>query len=432
MPRVSSKTVENCVDFCVKAETRVASRTGHGRSRGVIDVRRSRTSVRIWLVTFIALTIAIVLCDPFRGFGITGMSIFPVAGAAPAPSCRTDLARFLEKLKVPGLAAAIVKDGELVCAEGVGMANIEQRRPVTEDTLFLIASVSKTITATALMQLSETGALRLDDDINAYLPFDITLPGFGASAISFRQLLTHTASIRDNDKFIDNAVTMGADSPISLGSLTRGYLASDGPFYNAKKNFERSAPGTKNKYSNMGITLAGYLVEVISGVPFDVYCREKIFAPLGMDQTSWRLAEVDRSILAVPYDRRSSGFVAYEQYGEPNYPDGMLRTSVSELAKFLIATMQGGSFKGRQILQPTTIDEMLTRQTKLDKSQGLVWFKEKIGGRTVWGHDGSDDGASATMWFDRKRDLGVILMANGEWKGEEKLFKRLFEEADGY
>lgn len=384
------------------------------------------------MAAVVAVTMAVVFCDPFRGFGTTGMSIFPVAGAAPAPACSTDLTPYLEKMRVPGLAAAIVKNGEIVCAEGVGMADIERRRPATEHTLFLIASVSKTVTATALMQLSERGALRLDDDVNAYLPFDISLPGQGAAPISFRQLLTHTASIRDNDKFIDNAVTMGADSPLSLGSLTRGYLASDGPFYDPKRNFERGAPGTRNRYSNMGITLAGYLVEVIGGVPFDVYCRENIFVPLGMHQTSWRLSAIDRSLLAVPYERRKSDFKPYEQYGEPNYPDGMLRTSVTELAAFLSAIMQGGTYDGRQILRPETVEEMLSRQTRLDKSQGLVWFKEKIGGRTVWGHDGSDDGASATMWFDRKRDQGVILMANGEWKREEKLFKRLFEEADGY
>ena len=360
------------------------------------------------------------------------MAIVPTAGTAPHPDCATDLTKYLGKLKVPGLAAAVVKDGRIVCTAGAGMADIERRRSVSEDTIFLIASVSKTVTATALMQLHERGAFQLDDDINPHLPFDIDHPGSARPPISFRQLLTHTASIRDNDKFIDGAVTMGADSPISLGSLTRGYLAANGPFYDPKKNFEGVAPGTKNRYSNMGITLAGYLVEVISGTTFDAYCRAHIFAPLGMTRTSWRLAEVDLSLLAVPYDRTSSGFVAYEQYGEPNYPDGMLRTSVVELGKFLIAIMQGGTYNDTQILRSDTVEEMLKRQTKLDKSQGLVWFKEKIAGRTVWGHDGSDDGASATMWFDRKRNQGVILMANGEWKRENKLFERLFAEADGY
>lgn len=379
----------------------------------------------------LAATAAFIACAPFAPIGTIAMAIVPSLGAAPIPNCSTDLTKYLEKMKVPGLAAAIVKNGEIACATGAGMADIERNRPVTEDTIFLIASVSKTVTATALMQLNERGAMRLDEDINPYLPFDISLPDQNGTPITFRQLLTHTASIRDNSKFIDGAVTMGADSPISLGNLTSGYLSLGGPFYNPKKNFEKSPPGTKNKYSNMGITLAGYLVEVISGTGFDAYCRDHIFRPLGMYETSWRLSDINKSILAVPYDRTSKGFKAYEQYGEPNYPDGMLRTSVSELARFLIAIMQGGTYDGRQILEPATVEEMLKTQTQLDKTQGLVWFREKVGGRTVWGHDGSDDGASATMWFDRKRNEGVILMANGEWKGEEKLFKKLFEEADG-
>ena len=360
------------------------------------------------------------------------MTIVPSIAAQAIPACKTDLEQYLPKLKVPGLAAAIVKDGRIVCTGAAGMADIGANRPVTEDTLFLIASVSKTVTATALMQLGERGAFNLDEDINRFLPFDVALPSGTREPITFRQLLTHTASIRDNDKFIDGSVTMGADSPMTLASLTRGYLAADGPFYNPKKNFQRSAPGTKSKYTNMGITLAGYLVEVIAGQSFDTYCRDHIFAPLDMPKTTWRLADADRSRLAVPYDRKSSGFKAYEQYGEPNYPDGMLRTSAVELAKFLIAIMQGGRYADARILQASTVDVMLSRQTDLDKTQGLVWYRDEVGSRTVWGHNGEDDGASATIWFEKKRNQGVILMANGEWKSENKLFKRLFDEADTY
>lgn len=392
--------------------------------------RLTRTSMIV--APLAAAAVALGLSTWITNTGNTAMATVPNTGGTYAPTCRTDLNDFLDKMKVPGLAAAIVKNGQIACTASAGMADLKRNRPIHDDTIFLIASVSKTITATAIMQLAERGALRLDDDINKYLPYDITFPDRRDTEISFRQLLTHTASIRDNSKFIDSAVTMGADSPMSLASLTRGYLTPDGPFYDPKKNFQRSDPGTKSKYSNMGITLAGYLVEVISGMPFDAYCREHIFEPLGMHRTSWRLADIDRSALAVPYEKKSSGFSAYEQYGEPNYPDGMLRTSVTELARFLIAMMEGGAYNGQRILQAASVDDMLKRQTRADKSQGLVWFKEDIGGRTVWGHDGSDDGASATMWFDRKHKQGVILLANGEWKGEEKLFKRLFKEADAY
>jgi CubicO group peptidase (beta-lactamase class C family) len=183
----------------------------------------------------------------------------------------------------------------------------------------------------------------------------------------------------------------------------------------------------------MGIVLAGYLVEVISGIPFDRYCRSHIFTPLDMRTTAWRLRDIDRSILAMPYDKGPSGFVPYGQYGEPDYPDGMLRTSVKELGYFLSAYMQGGRHNGQRILKSQTVREMLTRQSPLDRTQGLVWVSHSIDGRLVWGHDGADNGAGAHMWFDPARGEGVILMTNGIWNDDDgALLADLFQESDRY
>jgi CubicO group peptidase (beta-lactamase class C family) len=362
-------------------------------------------------------------------------------------TCKTNLTGRLEDLDVPGVAAAIIKNGRLVCTSAAGMANVEQKRPATADTLFMIASVSKTITATALMQLYEQGKFQLDDDINRYLPFKVSIPESPKSPITFRQLLTHTASISDNISYINCPlscpygsslspfVTKGADSPISLADLMKGYLTPGGAYYDPIENFDSNPPGTNSEYSNMGIVLAGYLVEVISGVPFDQYCRDHIFAPLGMNKTSWRLAGIDQSILAMPYNKNDSGYIPYGQYGEPDYPDGMLRTSVNELAHFIIAYMQGGQFEGRQILKPTSVQDMLRSQTSLDPSQGFAWYRRaRSGGWRVWGHDGADNGAGAKMWFDPVRKVGVILVTNGIWDDDEarSLLASLFRESEGY
>ena len=378
----------------------------------------------------------------------------PPADSAPAPAdtqdvtsvdtCKTDLTRQLRTMDVPGMAAAIVKNGRIVCTAVAGMANIEQQRPVTPDTLFLIASVSKTITATALMQLYDEGKFQLDDDINEYLPFRVRIPVAPNAPITFQQLLTHTSSIRDNTTYINcpgscaygssfaSLVTRGADSPISLADLVRGYLTPGGAYYNQAANFEQRPPGTISDYSNMGISLAGYLVELISGTPFDQYCKENIFMPLGMEKTSWRLTGIDESLLAMPYNKTSSGFVPYGQYGEPDYPDGMLRTSVTELARFLITYMDDGLYNDQQILKSATVRDMLKGHSSRHPSQGFVWFKRSIGGRTVWGHDGSDNGAGAEMWFDPAKDQGVILATNGVWNDVSRLLSSLFREADSY
>jgi len=371
------------------------------------------------------------------------------APATPVPTCKADLAHQLEILDVPGLSAAVIKDDRVVCTAAAGMADIERNRPVTPDTLFLIASVSKTVTATALMQLHEQGKFRLDDDINRYLPFKVRIPAAPTAPITFRQLLTHTASIRDNETYIDcpgscdygatfgSLMTRGADSPIPLADFTKGYFTPDGDYYDEDENFRSHGPGAVSRYSNMGIVLAGYLTEVISGIPFDQYCNDHIFKPLGMAKTSWRLAGIDQSTLAMPYDKSSAGFVPYGHYGEPNYPDGMLRTSVTELAQFLAAYMQGGRHNGHQLLRSATVREMLKSQTPLEPTQGLVWSTRSLarwsGPAKVWGHDGSDFGAGAKMWFDPTRKAGVILMTNGVWKNDQAraLLASLFEEANG-
>jgi CubicO group peptidase (beta-lactamase class C family) len=418
-------------------------------------------SMRGMIVSIVALLVSCALAQAFapaadRAEAATLVEVKPGQprvmpatmageGEAQLPACRTNLARQLQTLDVPGLAAAIVKNGRLVCTAAAGLAHIEQEKPVTPDTLFLIASVSKTITGTALMQLRDERRFHLDDNVNSYLPFKIAIPAAPTAAITFRQLLTHTSSIADNTKYINCPgscaygsslgafVTKGADSPISLAELTKGYLTPGGAYYDRAANFKSTPPGTVSDYSNMGTVLAGYLVELLSGLPFDRYCKEQIFTPLGMDTTSWRLEGIDRSILAMPYDKGSSGYVPYGQYGEPDYPDGMLRTSVKELGYFLISYIQGGQYNGQRVLKSRTVREMLKRQSPLDRSQGLVWVSQSIGGRLVWGHDGADNGAGAQMWFDPAKSEGVILLTNGIWADDDgALLASLFQEADRY
>ena len=382
-----------------------------------------------------ALLIVAILCICLAiTFQFTTDVMAPLnsADAMNYPACDTDLTPELDGQGVPGLSAVIIKDGSIVCTAVAGQANVEEEIPVTPETLFLVASISKTITATALMQLHEQGKFELDDDINDYLPYDVAIPVAPEEPITFRQLLTHTASMKDNTSYFGVFTTAEGDSPISLADLTEEYLTPDGEYYDRRDNFVRSAPGTLMSYSNMGIALAGYLVEEISGRPFDTYSRDRIFSRLGMTHTSWRLADIDLSKLAVPYENSWFSFAPLDHYGQANYPDGMLRTSPVELAHFLIAYMQGGSYEGRRVLKRETVDKVLKSQTKLNRSQGLVWFSVLLDGETVWGHDGSDDGASAGMWFDRETDVGVIVVANGNWSDESRIFEALFEEAEDY
>lgn len=372
----------------------------------------------------------------------------------PVPVCATDLAPWLAKLNVPGISAGIVKNGKLACTAVAGMANIEEKRPVTPDTLFCIASISKTITATAVMQSVENGKLSLDDDVGKYLPFQVTVPGCSSSKVTVRELLAHTSSIADNPTLINcpgdckygdaitGTVQRGGDSPIPLATLVPGYVTPGGAYYDAKANFLTSCPGKTSSYSNMGIVLAGYLAQVVEHDSLEKVTKDRIFAPLGMKETSWKLSEIDPSHLAMPYDwTKSGGFTPFGQFGEPDWPDGMLRTSVPELARFLLMFMQLGVYGGQRLLSEATVKEMQRVQAPdLDEDQGLVWAYDDFGSRThVMGHAGSDNGVSANMYFDPADGAGVIVMSNGMWESTteasdeaDNLMEALFDESKKY
>ncbi|MGY1623361.1 serine hydrolase domain-containing protein [Geodermatophilus sp. SYSU D00965] len=320
-----------------------------------------------------------------------------------------DLKRERKELGVPGLSAAVVRSGQVLCTPVAGWADTVRKRRVTTETVFTWASVSKTVTATALLQLYEQGRFDLDDDVGAHLDFEVRIPSCPESPVTFRQLLCHTSGIRDS-KLYGRSYVEG-DSPVPLGTFLRSYLSQGGEYFDPKKNFRSRCPGTVVEYTNIGAGLIGHLVAVLSGAPFEEYVARHVFGPLGMRNTSFRLADLDRSMIALPGGKGPL-------QGFPTFPDGTLRSSPSNLAKFLIAVMQGGSYGGSRILEPTTVALMLRSQTPLDPCQGLIWYAERLGKRTLWGHVGDDPGVSATMFFDPVTETGVLLAANGEWRDE--------------
>ena len=194
----------------------------------------------------------------------------------------------MQTARIPGLAAVAVKTDHTVFSGAWGEADVSAHRPVTTNTLFMLASVSKTVTAVALMQLYELAKLKLDDPIDAVLGYQARNPKFPDVAITYRMLLSHTSSIEDGVHSFDYYVT-DMDSPISLRALYDGYLEPGGAYYDASNWNATSAPGTHYSYSNLALSLAGLLVEKISGMSLQDYCQQHIFAPLGMNESSYLL-----------------------------------------------------------------------------------------------------------------------------------------------
>jgi CubicO group peptidase (beta-lactamase class C family) len=330
------------------------------------------------------------------------------------------------------VAAAIVVGDRLAWSRGYGFADVAGGVPVTPSTLFVIASISKTVTATAVMQLVEAGRLDLDADVGDVVGYPVRNPAFPDEPITTRALLTHTASVTDGDHLFDTWVW---DTPTdtTLEDLMRGYFTPGGAFH-GDDNFGSWAPGAKYEYSNAGLDLAGSLVKAVTGQDFDDYVRAHVFLPLGMTESSFRLPGLDRSHVAIQYGDDLTPF-GLEDYAD--YPDGELRTSVDQFARFLAMAMNDGTLDGATVLARDTAEQMRTEQVPdVAPGQGLAWYADDRDGRTILGHNGASYGTSTLMGYDPSTGVGAVVFSNSNVymsdgdepsAGLEAIFDHLFE-----
>lgn len=322
---------------------------------------------------------------------------------------------------LPGVSAVIVKDNKIVWINSYGYADVANAIPVQDTTVFLLASVSKIFTGTAAMQLYENNIIGLDDDVNQYLPWQLQIPGFPNDSITFRQLMTHTSSIQDNWTAIVGYYGY-PDPTITLADCMQRYFSTNGSDYNAVANFLALAPGSVFAYSNMATALNGYLTELVSGMSFDQYCNANIFSKLCMNKTAWHFSDFNLNDVAVPYHFSNGDYIAYPQYGFADYPDGQLRSNVTDLANFMIAYLNGGSLGSNSILSQASISQMWTVQFPLlQPNMGLNWYKQILyyngGSSWVWGHNGGASGVSTNMYLDPVNNIGLCVLSNGEGTG---------------
>lgn len=327
---------------------------------------------------------------------------------------------------IPAVSALIVKKGEPVWFKAYGKGNVDTDVNATSNMAFMLASVSKTITATALMQVWENGGFNLDENINDHLPFAVVNPNFPNDIITFRQLLTHTSGIIDNWDVLD-VLYVDGDSPVSLADFCTGYFSIGGAYYDADLNFANQAPGTYYEYSNASATLCGYLVQTITGIDFNQYCRDSIFTPLCMDNTGWFLSDMNQNNLASPHYYENGAYVVAPHYGYPDYPDGQLRTNATSLGRFVDMYMNGGIYNGTRILENSTVDLMLSEQVPaISPGQGLIWYSDVFLGKTYWGHNGGDLGVSTEISYFPEDSVGIVLLTNGDDIDLDPLLDNLF------
>ncbi len=309
----------------------------------------------------------------------------------------------MEELHIPGAAFVMVKDGEVFFAKGYGYADLENQIPVDpEKTIFRVGSVSKLFTATAAMQLVEQGVLNLDTDINQYRT-NFQIADTYSQPVSLAQLLTHTAGFEN--RYINTAVS-SEDDLLPMG----GYLAD---YAVARVN----PPDAVHSYSNYSFNLAGYLVEVASGIPFAQYVEENILAPLGMKRTTFfqPLSDNLSSDLAVGYS------FAQDDYNPDSFvylqgpPAGALSATVLDMSRFMIAHLQDGRYQDVQILAEGTAQEMHQQQfTHHPDLPGMTYgFKERfINGMRVIGHGGDIHAYSSQMVLLPGENIGIFVSYN--------------------
>ncbi len=315
----------------------------------------------------------------------------------------------MDDQNIPALSMVIFEREEIRYQNHLGKSSLENNVSLAEGDVFLLASISKVVTATALLQLHEQGEFELDDPVNNYLPFPVNVPGH-TKQITFNMLLTHTSGIADGSA-LDNQYYYGSDSPIALDYFLENYLTPGGIYYDAGDNYYNFSPGSDVEYSNIGNALIAVLVEQISGIDFNSYCKQNIFQPLGMNNTFWRLDEVTGTIVQ-PYEYFRRDHDKIEHYTFTDYPNGGLRSSTTDMFRLFSALAQKGTYNGTTILQPETVNSMTTFQIpQLDDETGLHLFQLDKG-RNLWGHDGGEEGVSTIAVFNPNTQVGVILFSN--------------------
>lgn len=338
---------------------------------------------------------------------------------------------------IPGLAAAIVTKNGLAWSKGYGFADIAAQRRVTGDTIFAIMSISKVVTSVGVMQVAESGALDLDADVNSYLTtLRISNPNSPNIPVTSRQLLSHASALAGDDYGVLQGNIRTDDASVQpLGAMLQDLLTPAGSRYNGGDNYATHAPETQFAYSSIGMSLAGYVAESVTGTDFAALTQSTIFDRLGMTNTSWRLTPyLTRDDVAVMYQwvDGTSTYEPIDRFTFADYPAGGIRSSVNEFSRFLIAMINDGDFGGVRLLSAARAAEL--RDVPFPNASAIQahGWSYSFGARITLGHGGDDSGASTDMVYDDDTKKGVLLFMNVTRRpNTDEIIGRLMDESDG-
>jgi CubicO group peptidase (beta-lactamase class C family) len=374
------------------------------------------------------MMVLVLLCITLGAMGLGTMS--PVAAAVSAPGLnsgkldqraaanlddKAQLAAFIDgimdvqmnSLQIPGAVISIVKDGKILLSKGYGHSNIEENKPVDPQTsLFRIASTTKLFTWTAVMQLVEEGKLDLDTDVNTYLK-TVKIPKTYAEPITLRHLMTHTAGFEEGG--VGYQITTDPEKlPVSIAETMAKHMPA-----------RVKPPGEMLAYSNYGASLAGLIVEEVSGIAYNDYIQKNIFDPLNMNY-----ATVEEPVPAslepyavLGYARANGEFVTKRPTFEGGFrPAGSGSVSANDMTHFMIAHLQDGRYEDKQILKPETARLMHSPAFQFDErlpAMDLGFYELNMNGLRVISHAGADELFNTDLYLVPDKQMGIFVSYSG-------------------
>lgn len=330
---------------------------------------------------------------------------------AQAQSIDVQIQQVMEKHQAIGATVVVVKQGQPIYAQSFGKKNIENNTPLGLNDLFRIASISKSFTATAFMQLVDQGKVSLDDDFSDLIGFSVRNPKFPDQKITLKMVLSHTSSIGDQNGYF----TLNSIRPTDDDKWMQSY--------------NDYAPGEKYEYCNLNYNMAGAALERLTGENFNDYIQKNILQPLRL-YGGYRVDALNDQLFVSLYDLKDGVFTeqpsAYstrskelETYtvGESTplfSPTGGLKISAIDLAQYMLMHMNYGTSYGTRLLLEESAVKMQTPAITSSKyGLGLLQRDSLIPGVTLVGHTGSAYGLYSNMFFDPQQQYGFVVITNG-------------------
>lgn len=339
-------------------------------------------------------------------------------GLLISTNAQTDIAeagirKIMVEAPVTGLSVAVVKNNKLIYTHAFGVKERETNTPLTTDCIFRIASISKSFSATSIMQLIEKKKLSLDDDVSDLMGFKVRNPKFPETVITLRLLLSHLSSINDSQGYF----TLDAINPAKNPDWAKCYNAYE--------------PGKGYQYCNLNFNMVGTIIEKYSGERFDQYVKHHILDPLGL-YGGYCVDSLDKSRFASiyeyngdsakfflspgAYNPRSAEIAAYTMgYSTPIFsPTGGMKISAPDLARYMMMHMNFGKYKGKRIMSKKLARAMQTAYSDKEGYGFAIMNSDKlIPGKHMTGHTGSAYGLYSAMFFNPKEKFGIVVISNG-------------------